>query len=172
MSAFFEWLEDLNARDRKVRAVLRRSLAYEPGAFPPAYPYVEPFLPDESSEWRRGMHYLAAGLWALHWREGRQGQPMSLGRACAAYQSANGSLSTEQRFVALLDADRDQLLHRLRQMVALLKDYPLDFGSLLSDLLAWNNPRKPVQNRWARDYYRSAATNTTIESNTQEENVQ
>ncbi len=35
--------------------------------------------------------------------------------------------STERRFITLLDADPDQLPNRLRQMVALLKDYNLDF---------------------------------------------
>ena len=44
MSAFIEWLESLNEKDTKVRAVLMRSLAFEPGTHVPAYPYVEPFL--------------------------------------------------------------------------------------------------------------------------------
>ena len=44
MSGFIEWLEGLNEKDTKVRAVLRRSLAFDPGRFTPAYPYVEPFL--------------------------------------------------------------------------------------------------------------------------------
>jgi CRISPR system Cascade subunit CasB len=39
--------------------------------------------------------------------------------------------------------------------VALLKEQPLDFGNLLEDLLLWNHPDKPSQNRWARDFYRT-----------------
>ncbi len=54
MSRFIEWLEGLNKKDTKVRAVLRRSLAFEPGTFVPAYPYVEPFVKGESDSWRRG----------------------------------------------------------------------------------------------------------------------
>ncbi len=30
MNGFIEWLEDLNEKDTKVRAVLRRSLAFDP----------------------------------------------------------------------------------------------------------------------------------------------
>ena len=120
MSGYIEWLEKLNETDTKVRAVLRRSLAFEPGDFPAAFPFVEPFLKNEDNSWRRKMLYLVAGLWAAHWRKDRNGTPISLGKACAARQTE--SASTERRFITLLDADPDQLPHRLRQMAALLKD--------------------------------------------------
>jgi len=140
MSGFIELLESLNEKDTKVRAVLRRSLAFDPGEYPPAYPYVEPFLKDEGNSWRREMFYLVAGLWASHWTEGRTGSPMAIGKACAAYQSSTGSTSTERRFIALLDADREQLPHRLRQMIALLKEQSIDFDALLERLLHWRRP--------------------------------
>ena len=155
MSGFIAWLEDLNAKDTKVRAVLRRSLAFDPGTFAPAYPYVEPFVGDEDSSWRRRMLYLVSGLWATHWREGKGGQPMSLGKACAAYREASGSASTERRFINLLDADSDQLSHRLRQMIALLNEQSIDFDAVLNGLLFWNDDQKRTQNAWARDFYRT-----------------
>ncbi|OGQ98401.1 MAG: type I-E CRISPR-associated protein Cse2/CasB [Deltaproteobacteria bacterium RIFOXYD12_FULL_55_16] len=155
MTGFIEWLEGLNKKDTKVRAVLRRSLAFDPGTFTSAYPYVEPFVKDEDNSWRRKMYYLVAGLWAAHWREGRIGAPMPIGKASAAYQAASGSTSVERRFVTLLDADPDQLPHRLRQMLALLKDQAIDFDDLIKGLLYWNDDRKRTQNDWARDFYRS-----------------
>jgi CRISPR system Cascade subunit CasB len=158
MNKFIEWLEKLNEKDTKVRAVLRRSLAFDPGTFVSAYPYVEPFLKDEDLSWRREIFYLVAGLWAAHWREGRTSPPMSIGKACAAYQTASGSTSTERRFINLLDAAGDQLPHRLRQMVALLKDQAIDFDDLLKGLLNWNNEQKRTQNSWARDFYRTSTT--------------
>jgi CRISPR system Cascade subunit CasB len=158
MSGFIEWLEDLNAKDTKVRAVLRRSLAFGPGKFVQAIPYVEPFVKDADSAWRREMLYLVAGLWAAHWREEQRGQGMSPGEACAAYQAVSGSTSTEHRFINLLDADSDQLPHRLRQMVALLKEHPIDFEGLLKGLLYWNDDEKRTQNAWARDFYRYMTT--------------
>ncbi len=169
MSGFIAWLEDLNARDTKVRAVLRRSLSLEPGTFVPAYPYVEPFVKDEASSWRRKVHYLVAGLWAAHWREGQSGNPIPLGKACAAYQEASGSLSTERRFITMLDADYDQLPYRLRQMVALLKDQVIDFDSLLKGLLYWNDDQKRTQNAWARDYYGSLNQEADTERNNDRE---
>lgn len=161
MSGFIEWLEGLNEKDSKVRAVLRRSLAFDPGSFPQSFPYVEPFVRFEDNSWRREMLYLVAGLWAAHWREGRGTEKISIGKACVAHQVASKSTSTERRFIALLDSDRDQLPHRLRQMVALLKEYDLDFEALLKGLLYWNGERKRTQNDWARDYYGSVKDGTT-----------
>lgn len=169
MSTFIEWLEELNKSGTKVRAVLRRSLAFDPGAFPSAYPYVEPFVKNEGNSWRREMHYLIAGLWAAHWREGSRGQPLSLGAACAAQWHASGSTSTERRFINLLDSDQDQLPHRLRQMVALLKDQPVNFDGLLNDLLYWNNTQKRTQNAWARDFYRNTDGQSVAEDKTEME---
>jgi len=169
MSEFIKWLEGLNDKDTKVRAVLRRSLAFDPGVFVPAYPYVEPFLKGEESPWRRTMLYLVAGLWAAHWREGRTGVPMPIGRACAAQQVASGSTSTERRFINLLDADSDQLAHRLRQMIALLKDQSIDFDALLTGLLYWNDDQKRTQNTWARDFYRNLNHETATEYQNEKE---
>jgi CRISPR system Cascade subunit CasB len=171
MSGFIEWLEKLNERDTKVRATLRRSLSFDPGAFPSAYPYVEPFLKGDDVPWRRKVHYLVAGLWAQHRGDGGD-VGRSLGSACATHAaSKKGSDSTERRFIALLDADRDQLPHRLRQMVALLKGFPLDWDSLLRDLLGWTVPEKPVQNRWARDFYRNTTQDFQSDSHPSEENA-
>jgi CRISPR system Cascade subunit CasB len=171
MSGFIEWLEKLNERDTKVRATLRRSLSFDPGNFPAAYPYVEPFLKGEDASWRRKVHYLVAGLWAQH-REDGDSEGRSLGTACAAFAaSKEGSNSSERRFIAVLDADLDQLPHRLRQMVALLKDIPLDWDGLLSDLLGWTVPDKPVQNRWARDFYRNTTQAFQSDSHPSEENA-
>jgi CRISPR system Cascade subunit CasB len=164
MSKFIEWLESLNEKDSKVRAVLRRSLAFDPGGYVPAFPYVEPFLKDGDSDWRREVHYLVAGLWAMHWREGRNGQLMPIGEACAIFDKEKRSkmnaedqrklTSTEKRFINMLDADADQLPYRLRQMVALLKDHQIDFEHLLQGLLYWDSRKKGTQNTWARNYYR------------------
>lgn len=166
MSEYFAWLEDMDARDPKVRAVLRRSLAFDPGTHIPAFPYVEPFLKGEAEGWCRQMHYLVAGLWAAHWREGRAGMSTPLAEACAQHQVANGSESTERRFIDLLDADREQLPHRLRQMVALLNERPIDFQMLLKDLLSWNRDDKRVQNAWARFFYRTLDPIETAETET------
>ena len=171
MSAYLDRLDEINKRDARVRAVLRRSLAFDPGAFPAAYPYIEPFLKEEDSPWRRRVHYLVAALWASHWKAGRDGVSQPIGKAAARHQLATGSASTERRFIALLDADADELPYRLRQMVALLKDQAIDFSALLADLLRWQSPDKRIQNQWARQFYRSLQKETDLpeESETEQE---
>lgn len=167
MSGFIAWLENSNERDAKVRAVLRRSLAFEAGAYIPAYPYIERFLTGAVDDQRRQMHYLVAGLWAAHWREGRTGPTTSIATACARHLLKSQSSSTERRFIHLLDADLDQLPHRLRQMIALLHEEPLDFETLLNDLLCWNRTDKRVQNAWARAFYRVVNHSKTGETQTE-----
>lgn len=169
MNGFIEWLEGLNEKDTKVRAVLRRSLAFDPGKFVQAYPYVEPFLKGEDRPWRREMLYLVAGLWAAHWREDQKGQLVPIGKACAAHQAASGSTSTERRFITLLDSDPDQLPNRLRQMVALLKEQAIDFNDLLKGLICWSDDQKRTQNTWARDFYRNLNNETATEYQNEKE---
>jgi CRISPR system Cascade subunit CasB len=115
------------------------------------------------------MFYLVAGLWAAHWREDQRRQPMPLGKACAVYRDVSGSTNTERRFIALLDADSDQLPHRLRQMIALLKEQDIDFDNLLKGLLYWNDDQKRTQNIWARDFYLNMNHEMEIEPTTQKE---
>ncbi|MDR4485617.1 MAG: type I-E CRISPR-associated protein Cse2/CasB [Nitrospirales bacterium] len=170
MSRFIQWLEGLNEKDTKVRAVLRRSLAFDPGQYVPAYPYVEPFVSDEGNSWWRQMHYMVAGLWAAHWQEGLVGKPLRIGQACQdLFIAKDKSPSIERRFITLLDSDQDQLPHRMRQMLGLLKEYPIDFDALLTGLLYWNDDRKRTQNTWARDFYRNIQDDTEPEPTIQEE---
>lgn len=162
-------LEEWAAKENKIRAVLRRSLAFDPGAYPSAYPYVEWALGNEEDTWHREVYYLVAGLWASHWREGRVGEAMSIGKACALLRSGpNGSESIERRFINLLDADPDQLPHRLRQMLAVLREYNLDFASMLKGLLNWKDTQKRTQNRWARDFYRNTPEQADTEAHENE----
>lgn len=172
MSEYIAWLEDINTRDTKVRAVLRRSLAFDPGVHIPAFPYIEPFLKGEAEGWRRQMYYLVSGLWAAHWRDDRAAATVSLAKACAQHQIKSGSESTERRFIHLLDADREQLPHRLRQMVALLNEQPIDFQALLNGLLSWNQDNRRIQIAWARDFYRTLTPanipDTELETETSE----
>ncbi len=165
MSNFIEWLEARQAEDTRVRAVLKRSLAFDPGTHVPAFPWVEPFLQGPERPWRRTAHHLVAGLWAAHWREGQTQSKLSLGAAAARHQVESGSTSTERRFIAFLDSDEDQLPHRLRQLVALLKDRPLDFEDLLTSLLRWNDDSKRAQNDLARDFYRTLHSHTHGDAN-------
>ncbi|WP_105317432.1 type I-E CRISPR-associated protein Cse2/CasB [Thermus tenuipuniceus] len=130
------------------RAALRRSLAFPPGEYPPVFPYVEGFVAEGG--WEREAHYLVAALYAL--KDGAYQEGRTLAQALRQAEQARDSKSVEKRFLALLDADRDQLPFRLRQAVGLVEG-GLDFAKLLEDLLRWFDGRRRVQARWAREYY-------------------
>jgi len=149
---FVEWLEGLKEQKAwtAARAALRRSLAFNPGTYPPAMPYVEPFVKEEG--WGREAHYLVAALYAL--KDGTHQEGRTLARALR--EKAQTSESVERRFLALLDADRDQIAFRLRQAVG-LSEGGLDFAQLLNDLLRWFAPERRVQTRWATEFYGAAS---------------
>ncbi|MDT7920900.1 MAG: type I-E CRISPR-associated protein Cse2/CasB [Meiothermus sp.] len=169
-------------------ARMRRALA-DPGA--EVIPLVEGFLAriqdDYEARWERICYYLVAGLWAStvssseleRFRRQPEEEPevsqgdqsnvnkgyrRTLGHAIAQLYLARGqSKSIEQRFVALLDADEEQLPYRMRQMVRLLKSeegIPIYWSELLRDLLAWDYEHRPVQQKWARAFYRTVAKET------------
>jgi len=159
--SFVQHLQRLATRDRGAIAALRRSLGFEPGAYPPAYPAVERFAaqgPD--SETQRQALYLCAGLFALHPLHAN-GRPLAgaLGQA----MQQRGSDSIEKRFIALLAADPEGLPSHLRQAVSLLAADQLliDYAELLADLgrllQRWNEEQRDrVRQRWARAFYRAA----------------
>lgn len=144
--------------DRGAKAALRRSLAFPPGAWPGAFPYVERWLPVGANRWQRTVYYLVAGLQCLSRSEVTHDD---LGKAVKSLQDRTGSSSVEKRFIALLDADEEQLPQRLRQLVTLLSSQGIapDWARLRRHLLAWNHPDRYVQQNWARSFYAAPITN-------------
>ncbi len=109
----------------------------------------------------RDTYLLVASLFALH--AGKSDRPWliakdaTLGASCRQARRG-GSVSMDLRFAALLDARRADLPFRLRQTVALLaaQDVGVRYDRLLRDLLAWDEPGRDVQRRWAADYWAPA----------------
>jgi CRISPR system Cascade subunit CasB len=151
--SLIDYLMSLAERDTGAIAALSRSLMFEPGTYPPVFRVIEP-LAGELSEEERRRAYLISGLWS---RYGRRyiGNGQSL--ASAMKNLARQSDSVAARFSVLLDADMDELAHRLRQAVALIggSGLAIDWSALYDDLKWWNHPDKNVQQRWARQFYSS-----------------
>jgi CRISPR system Cascade subunit CasB len=158
---FVQYLGRLQDTNRAALAILRRSLSFESGAYPPAYPLVERFVPRDCSarDSRRKSLYLVAGLYAQHPKHGSK----SLASAFGELMRQRGSDSIEKRFIALLGADAENLGVYLRQVVSLLAadDIPFDYGLLQDDLRLWLNADADhdwldnLRQRWARDFYRT-----------------
>ena len=169
------FVESLHRLENGQRAELRRCLtAKKPSDHLPAYRYVEPFLPPNQSAEHREHFYLVAGLFGLIERKPEKGElgyglgratPMRFARAVRRYEmnikepGDNGVSSVERRFLTLLDSDVDQLPHRLRQMVQLIKrgsravEADIDWKNLLIDLGRWTPPNDSARRQWAKQFY-------------------
>jgi CRISPR system Cascade subunit CasB len=171
-SPFVKSLERLSLKkdshSRAVLAKLRRGLGKKEGA-PEMYRYVVPFLdPEKKRDFDDERHFLIASLFAMH-PEPTRG--VSMGKVFRAMASLGGNTiikSVEKRFEYLLSVDGDDLGGHLRQAVSLAKSkgVAIDYHQLFSDVKDWNRTGKPVQLRWARDFwgYEKEQTNNETES--------
>lgn len=162
---FAEYLAGLAEReDRAALAALRRGLGKAPGEAAEMYPYLVPWLPRE--RWGEETYYLVASLFGWHplpWRgagaDGERAAPTNLGASLTRLGAEVEGGGIERRFVALLNAHRDDLPEHLRRAVGLLKsrDLPIDWARLLHDVQGWDFPSRSVQRDWARAYWGHAA---------------
>jgi len=179
---FIDYLEALKDKDRGALATLRHSLAFEPGAYPPAFPYVERFAGAAAHERdaRRLALYAVAGLFAKHSLQSAQSFATGMGDLLHQQKkkanSGDRQLSLEKRFIALLGADAENIADYLRQAISLLASDSVgcDYARLLDDLTRWMNPaadpdeRDRLRQRWARDFYRAAQAETKLETDNAE----
>jgi CRISPR system Cascade subunit CasB len=169
---FIAYLQELNNKDRGAMAILRRSLAFPPGAYPPAFPFIERFISRDTHELdsRRLACYAVAGLFARNARQRSESLAAALGRL----MRERGSASIEHRFIALLGADSENVHDYLRQILSLLSasEMGLDYARLLNDLTIWMNPvidparRDSLRQRWARDFYREVQSDSPEDTTT------
>jgi len=154
---------------RAALAGLRRGRGKELGTVTEMYSLVVPRLRQaegrELQSWVDETYFLIAALFAGHRWSRENIEPYSfkeshsnLGASFRAFEcaaEADGqavSASTEKRFAALLECDRQRLPNHLRYAVNLLDDTPIDWATLLDDLLRWD-AEKRTQLRWAKAYW-------------------
>lgn len=161
--SFVMRLEALRHHDRGRIAALRRS-AGNVLADARNVAWIEGWL-DGVSPYRHEHYFLIATLFDHNRKRpisGDLGETMRLVKA-------NASDSFEQRFLVLLDAQFDQLhdaldgtksgggelAYRLAQMIKLAasKEVGINWPVLLADLCCWEWQGKPVQKKWARNFY-------------------
>ena len=167
-SAFIGSLKMMESRDdgpaRAGLAALRIGLRSKDGVCLEAMPHVAPYLGECENEAKDRWFFAVATLFALH----PQDQPgrESLGGAFAKLRKESDSI--EKRFQLLLACDEENLFEQLVQIVSLLKskNVPLNWFRLLSDLTGddWDDPERPIQLRWARDFYKPAANLTASQA--------
>ncbi|OWT60151.1 type I-E CRISPR-associated protein Cse2/CasB [Candidimonas nitroreducens] len=156
-------------RDRGAMAALRRSLSFDPGTYPRAFPYVEPFMGSEQPyrDARRRAYYLAAGLYALNPIQCDQPFARSLAHLAHKRIGQGGSADgVESRLMALLGSQSENVGQYLRQLTTLLaaENGGCDYAALTDDLCIWMNPfagsdgLDRIRQKWARQFYQVAVS--------------
>ncbi len=152
------YLKDLAKRqDRAALAHLRRGLARKPGESMEMFPYVGRFVNEKTNAAHDRAVFLTSALFADY--SDAPPNAGDLGRSVK--QISEKSDSIERRFVALLDADADDLHYYLRQMIDLLKanNVAVNWTELFKDIRGWSSESRYVQKKWARSFWGSAETN-------------
>jgi len=155
---FIDYLVSLRERDSGAISTLRHSLAFEPGTFPKAYPYVERFVSERwhAQDSRRLSLYAVAALFARHPVVDTE---KSFSQAFAEVCNKRDSKSLERRFIAVLDANSDTILEYLRHAISLISTEGIGFNyaRIRNDLVVWMNPLNNLdrlRQKWASDFYR------------------
>jgi CRISPR system Cascade subunit CasB len=151
--------------DRATLAALRRGLGKPPGSAGEMYPFVIPRLAERQRDlpgwsWEEQCHFIVAALFAWHSVRPDAGEQRgrdfgaSARRLKEAMPNADGP---ERRFVALLNAEREDVPEHLRSMIGLLRAHEIavDWERLLADLTRWSAPSRHVQAAWARSFWRA-----------------
>lgn len=146
---FAEWLQELALTGpRRAMIDLAAGLGKSPAHSLRALRWLAPWVCHMSGSEQR-LHHLVAGLFATH---PRHAPGCNFGAALAALGC---TASLERRFVALLEADGEEVGEHLRRLIALLRaaDIPLDWAQLLTDLRRWPHPLGQVQMAWAQAFW-------------------
>lgn len=156
MSGLIEYLEKLQdpgddkPANRAALAALRQGLGKPPGTVASMYPHVMKFVSPKTSRREEEAYFIVASLFAFHPAPGGSG---NLGKSLAMLKEKSSSI--EQRFVALLESHREEVVEHLRHAVSLLRSnsIPVDWNELLPHVIHWDHEDRWVQRQWAREFW-------------------
>jgi CRISPR system Cascade subunit CasB len=152
---FIRYLESLAKRqDRAAFAHLRRGLGKPPKASMEMYPYLGQFLSADSdgkNNRRENAVFIVAALFAYY--PDAKTNAGNLGASLRQLKDESDSI--EKRFIALLNAEAEELPDYLRQIIGLLKskDVAVNWQKLFENVQFWSNDNRRVQNDWARSFW-------------------
>ncbi|MHA1797632.1 MAG: type I-E CRISPR-associated protein Cse2/CasB [Candidatus Helarchaeota archaeon] len=157
---FIKYLKKFTESENKaVLATLRRGLSSYEGVNIQMFQYIYPWLKNvDSNKWNEKTAFLTASLFAL-WHSGsieKVQDTRSFGEAFGKLMAEEkASKSTEQRFMAILNSDPQDLPQYLKHAVSLLrsKKIGINWAELAYGIDHWNHHDKYIQAQWARDFW-------------------
>ena len=147
------YLRGLNKppQNRAALANLRRGLGKPPKSVMEMYPYLGQFLYNDSKHNYETAVFIVAALFAYY--PDAPGNAGNLGDSIRRMKDDSDSI--EKRFVALLNAEAEDLPYYLRQIIGLLKskEIAVNWNQLFRDIKNWNSDKRYVQTAWARSFW-------------------
>lgn len=155
--AFLKYLYELSSKEKPgnkaILAHLKRSLSTQENDFM-MYKYLGRYIQEDMKNYEVANIFLIAGLFAIHQNNTNE-EYYNIAKSVLLYKAQKGKdESIDKRFETFLNSDRDELPDRLRQLVKLLIDVPINFDILYSDITWWNEKTK---NQLAKDYWSSSS---------------
>jgi len=163
-SAFFRKLYSLNANSESDNPQIKRfkkaELAKIRNGFGSTFEQISSDMPMWFNDYIEQPEYypkfaLVANLYAHHSLPIHH-KVESLGKTLAVKNNVDKLFFSEKRFKSIINAHNEEIIVNLRQAISIAKNHevPIDYQSLLEDLLDWED-NSTVQFRWARDYWKS-----------------
>lgn len=157
-------------KDRAALANLRSGLRRRDGRAMEMYPYIGRFLSENTNRSREHAIFTVAALFAYY--PDANNTKGDLGASLRELKNDEGD-SVEKRFVALLNAEAEDLPVYLRQIIGLLKSNEKPVGvnweKLFDDIVRWESDSRFVQKRWARSFWGDNYNENNQENSTGEE---
>ena len=163
---FIRYLKSLEKRqDRAALAHLRRGLGKPPKSSMEMFPYLGQFLSHETKHNYENAVFIVAALFAYY--PGAQSNIGNLGASVRKLKDDSDSI--EKRFVALLNAEAEDLPYYLRQIIGLLKsnDIAVNWERLFKDIQNWSGDKRYVQQKWAGQFWGNYPDKTENNQNSQ-----
>ena len=153
-SRFIGYLKGLEKRqDRAALANLRRGLGKPPKTAMEMFPYLGRFLSHDTKPNYENTLFIVAALFAYY----PDAKHTSGNLGASLRELKENSDSIEKRFVALLNAEAEDLPYYLRQIIGLLKsnDIGINWGKLFFGVQNWKNEnlKEKIQSQWAKQFW-------------------
>ena len=158
-SDFINHLELLvKNKNRAALAHLRSGLRRKDSRSMEMYPVIGRFLAEKPNRHYENAVFIVAALFAYY--PDAKTNHGNLGASLRELSEKSESKSIEKRFVALLNAEVDELPDYLRQIVGLLKskEIAVNWEQLFKDIRYWeandeNSKYESVRKKWARSFW-------------------
>ena len=165
-SRFIGYLKGLEKRqDRAALAHLRRGLGKPPKTAMEMFPYLGRFLSHDAKPNYENTVFIVAALFAYY----PDAKNTSGNLGASLRELKENSDSIEKRFVALLNAEAEDLPYYLRQIIGLLKSnaVAVNWERLFKDVQNWNSDKRFVQQKWAEQFWGNYTGKTQDNQNSQ-----